>query len=163
MELTSLNFAKLFSWLAYYKHNTILNKTQMQKLLYIFYGVYLAEKNTPPFSDDTPKAWPHGPVFPRVNIRYNPKNTPEALTTSEKELFMSNTFALGLADKVVRRFHSVSAYKLSEWSHKEGSPWSVTIYGEDGKNTDIKWNTPIKDRYTKKYFEGWYNMIVNGK
>lgn len=163
MDLTSLDFARLFSWMAYYRYDTILNKTQMQKLLYIFYGIYLAENNEVPFDDDTPKAWPHGPVFPRVSIRYNPKNIPDDLSDAEKDRFLSNRLALRLVDKIVKRFHTVSAYKLSEWSHQKGSPWYITIFGEDGQNKDIKWNAPIDNEYTKRYFKNWNEMIDNGK
>ena len=133
----------------------------MQKLLFIFYGIYLAETGKPPFTDDTPKAWPHGPVFPRVNIRYVPKNIPESLTEGEKEMYKSDAFALQLADKIVRRFHNVSAYNLSEWSHQKGSPWHIAIFGRDGANTDIKWNKQIDNADIQSYFKGWKNQIDN--
>ena len=51
MDLTSLDYMKLLSWLAYYKHGTILNKTQMQKILFMCYGSYYAQKGTPLFRD----------------------------------------------------------------------------------------------------------------
>lgn len=154
---------KLFSWLAYYKYHVMLNKTQMQKLLYMFYGAYWAQKNSAPFTDDSPKAWPHGPVFPRVNVRYNPNVIPENLTESEKDTYRSNAYALKLADKIVRRFHNVSAYHLSEWSHQNGGPWWITIFGKDGNNQQIKWNTRIDDKVIKEYFNEFEKSIDNGK
>lgn len=162
MNFTSLDFMKLFSWLAYYKYNTILNKTQMQKLLFIFYGIHLTEKGTAPFDDDSPKAWPHGPVFPRVNARYVPQNAAEDLTEEEKAAHKQADYTLRLSNKVVRRFHDVSAYNLSKWSHKEGGPWWVTLYGPKGENQSIKWNAPISNELIKNYFQGWEKKIDNG-
>lgn len=158
MELTSIDYARLLSWLAYYKHNTILNKTQMQKLLFMCYGIFYAYKNIHLFTDDTPKAWPYGPVFPRVNVRYNPNSIPSDLTDKEKNSFLENKEALFLANNIINNYVNVSAHSLSEWSHEKGSPWFKTIYGEDGGNTDINWNQPIPERYIKEYFSKWTNL-----
>lgn len=43
----------------------ILNTTKVQKLLYMAYGLLLAEKNRI-ITDEQPKAWPYGPVFPKT-------------------------------------------------------------------------------------------------
>lgn len=158
MELTSIDYARLLSWLAYYKHNTILNKTQMQKLLFMCYGIFYAYKNIHLFTDDAPKAWPYGPVFPRVNVRYNPNSIPSDLTDKEKNSFLENKDALFLANNIINNYVNVSAHSLSEWSHEKGSPWFKTIYGEDGGNTDINWNQPIPERYIKEYFSKWTNL-----
>lgn len=67
MKLTSLDYADLLNWIAYNKYGALLNKTQINKLLFICYGMYLAATGGKVlFEDDTPKAWPYGPVFPRV-------------------------------------------------------------------------------------------------
>jgi uncharacterized phage-associated protein len=42
-----------------------LNVTQVQKILFILYGYYLAKYNHRILTEQ-PKAWPLGPVFPRV-------------------------------------------------------------------------------------------------
>lgn len=86
MELTSIDYTRLISWLAYYKHKTILNKTQMQKILFMCYGLYLTKHNEPLFSDDTPKAWPFGPVFPRSYKRYV-EVVPNDLSIDDKKAF----------------------------------------------------------------------------
>lgn len=44
-----------------------------------------------------------------------------------------------LTEKIIDKYLDYSAYALSEWSHKEGWPWHITIYGEDGKKP-IRWN-----------------------
>ena len=158
MELTSLDYMKLISWLAYYKHGTILNKTQMQKILFMCYGSYYAMKDTPLFKDDTPKAWPYGPVFPRVNVRYNPANPPLNLTDDDKKTFAKDVEALKLVTSTVAQYGRVSAHELSEWSHEKGSPWFKTVYGENGNNTEINWNKEIPSKYIKEYFKSWRKL-----
>lgn len=46
-------------------HEHPLNKTQAQKLLYCCYGAILAQFDER-LTDEHPKAWPYGPVFPRT-------------------------------------------------------------------------------------------------
>lgn len=158
MELTSLNYMKLLSWLAYYKHGTILNKTQMQKILFMCYGSYYAQKGATLFTDDTPKAWPYGPVFPRVNVRYNPANPPLDLTDEDKKAFVKDEYALKLVTSIVAQYCHVSAHELSEWSHEKGGPWFKTVYGEDGKNSEINWNKEISLEDIKEYFKDWRKL-----
>lgn len=155
MDLTSLDYMKLLSWLAYYKHGTILNKTQMQKILFMCYGSYYAQKNAPLFTDDTPKAWPYGPVFPRVNVRYNPSNPPLNLTDDDKKAFVKNQDALKLVTSIVAKYCRVSAHELSEWSHEIGSPWFNTVYGKGGNNSEITWNKEIPNEFISEYFKEW--------
>lgn len=131
----------------------------MQKLLFICYGLYYAQTGRLLFEDDSPKAWPYGPVFPRVNKRYDPALRPSDLTDEERKLFLSSPDALLIADAVVRKYSHISAHELSEWSHSENGPWHKTIYGEDGKNTEIQWNKPIPHIYILSYFQKW---LLNG-
>lgn len=130
MELSSIEYAKLIAWLSLAKHNVTLGKTQLQKLLFIFYGLCLAEYNIVPFADDTPKAFPFGPVFPRPYKRYS--GVVGNLTMEEKSKFIESPNLLKLATNVVDEFCRFSAMRLSEWSHREGSPWKKAVY-RDGK------------------------------
>lgn len=141
-NLTSLDYMKLMARLAYSKHGVILSKTQLQKLLFIFYGVSLA-KDKKPFSDDTPKAWPYGPVFPRVYKRYR-ETIPTELLESEKSAFMQDLDLLKSAVNVVDNYVHHSAYTLSDWSHRPGSPWSETIAEASTWNAEIDENLIIK-------------------
>lgn len=155
MELTSIDYARLLSWMAYYKHNVLLNKTQMQKLLYMCYGMYYALEGKPMFKDDTPKAWPYGPVFPRVNVRYNPYSIPSGLTPEEKNNYLQDKTALKIADGVVRKYAHIPAKELSEWSHEKDGPWFNTVYGKEGNKQDVKWNREIPGEEIKEYFKQW--------
>ena len=95
MELTSIDYANYLRYLAMERFFTILNKTQVNKMLFICYGLYLSMTNKKLFSDDTPKAWPFGPVFPRVYKRFDnyqgiSHSTIAAIQPNEqiKELFL---------------------------------------------------------------------------
>lgn len=151
--LTSLDYADLISWLAYKKYGVLLNKTQMNKLLFMCYGMYLAASGGKVlFEDDTPKAWPFGPVFPRVNKRFNPEQIPRSIPAEKQELFKKDLTALQLVDMIVKKYHAYSAFALSEWSHIEGGPWHTTIYGKAGEKKPVKWNQSIDNELIREYF-----------
>ena len=151
-ELSSLDYSNLISWIAYAKQGVLLNKTQMQKILFICYGIYLAAENKKLFTDDTPKAWPFGPVFPRVNKKFVPGRTPSPFSKEIQLEFSKNKKAIDITRAVIDKYSKVSAGKLSEWSHEEGGPWYNTIYGEGGDNKDVQWNKEISDDLIKSYF-----------
>ncbi len=148
MELISLQYAHLLAWIAYFKHHVILNKTQMQKLLFMCYGQALAINRQPLFSDDKPVAWPFGPVFPRVYKRYE-EQIPTDLTTEEKSEFASSPIILTMISQTVADYCHVSATRLSDWSHQAGSPWRSTILS----GTKPAWNREIPQAVIENYFK----------
>lgn len=124
--------------------NYFINLTKLQKLLYCCYGIMLAAFDER-ICTEHPKAWPHGPVFPRV---YN-------VTSKNRDGFIqylleykdkcANVFSedeISLLRKTIDAYAKYSAGKLVEWSHLPGSPWSQT-----------KLQDPIDDFVIKKYFE----------
>lgn len=147
MELTSLDYTKLIAWIAAFKHRVILNKTQMQKLLFMCYGQALVLENRPLFTDDTPKAWPFGPVFPRSYKRYE-ETLPDDLTDEDKRRFSENRDVLLMIAQTVANFCHTSATRLSEWSHQPGSPWQQTVFSGDNP----EWNRPIPPQIIQEYF-----------
>jgi len=146
-ELTSVDYADLLRFLAFKRKKVIINKTQVNKMLFMCYGTYLAQLNKKLF-EESPKAWPFGPVFPKVYKTFDRKEMPIIFSNENKELFKANIVALNICCAVVDRYSSVSAYDLSMWSHKEGSPWFQTVYSE----SPIVWNKVIEDGITKQYF-----------
>lgn len=150
-KLTSIDYANIINWIAYNKFGVLLNKTQMQKILFISYGVYLATYDTKLFEDDTPKAWPFGPVFPRVNKHFNP-GIPKSINEDLKQGIIKNENAVRTIISVVEKYHKYSAKTLSEWSHQPGGPWSQTVYGENAEKKEIQWNLPIEDDKIKIFF-----------
>ena len=148
MELNSFDFVKLIAWIAAFKHHVILNKTQMQKLLFMCYGQALVMEGKPLFADDTPRAWPFGPVFPRSYKRYE-EVMPSDLTLEEKRAFASSPDILRMIAKTVTDYCHVSATRLSDWSHEKDGPWWKTVFDpKDGS----AWNRPISDDLIRTYF-----------
>lgn len=157
MKLTSIDYARLISWLAYYKHKTILNKTQLQNLLFMCYGLYLAKRNNPLFSDDAPKAWPFGPVFPRTYKRYE-ESVPEDLSENDKIEFLKDTDTLVEITNIVDSYYNYSANSLSEWSHQKDSPWAKTVFSENGG--PVTWNKVISQEIIKDYFNKKMRKLI---
>ena len=150
MLLTSVDFANILRNMAYKRHLVNLNKTQVNKLLFMCYGVYLAFYKKRLFSE-TPKAWPYGPVFPNVYKQYSLYNVPIYIDKEKNRAFESDEKAKNIFTQVVDRFCRVSAYDLSMWSHLPGGPWHKTVYGING-DENSGWNKEISDELIKNYF-----------
>lgn len=153
--LTSLDYAKLIQFAAVRNHMTLLNKTQINKILFYVYGVYLAEVGESLFNDDTPKAWPYGPVFPIVNKKIDPEQVIHDFSQEKIDAYRANKKAMDIVVKAVDKLHNLSAYKLTQWSHQKGSPWYKTLFGDRDIMPDdqIKWNQEIPKKYIQDYFK----------
>ena len=148
--LNSVDYARLIQYTAQKFHKALLNKTQINKILFYVYGVYLAETGNPLFDDDTPKAWPYGPVFPIANKKVNTQEVIPSFSKEKIEAFKANPQALQLVAKAVHRMYNMSAVSLTKWSHQEDSPWYKTIYelDDNGNIIDSKqkpWNSVINN------------------
>lgn len=152
--LTSIDYSELICYIGYAKYRKLFNKTQINKLLYICYGFYLAKTGQVLFKDDTPKAWPFGPVFPRVNKRFISDRIPVSFSLEKQCEFKKDQLAIQIVEQVVDRYHNTTAKTLSDWSHEEGGPWSLTVYGEN-LNQSPQWGKQIKDQDISEYFKGF--------
>jgi len=125
-----------------------INITKIQKLTYIMYGAWLAVKNER-LTDEHPQAWPYGPVFPTTRNKLL-KIDLNGISLSENELneISQDKDINLLMDLVYSTFGNWSASSLSEWSHKEGSPWEKTVSSEK-----FKWGDTINDDDIKSYFK----------
>lgn len=115
-----------------------LTPMQVQKLCYISHGYRLALAHAPLIRDDV-EAWDYGPVYPELyqalkrygarpvsslicennwavldHVRGNPVR--EDLTEDES----------GLVSAVFETFGGLQAFKLSNLTHADGSPWQRT-------------------------------------
>jgi uncharacterized phage-associated protein len=127
---------------------TDINITKIQKLTYIAYGVYLAVLDER-LVDEHPQAWPFGPVFPATRNRLLKLNLYDiSLNDDDLREISANTTVKSLLDLVFRTFGNWSARQLSEWSHKEGSPWEMTV-----SRPGFKWGKAIDDGDIKSYFK----------
>lgn len=154
MTLTSIDYAQLIQFAAFKFHNVVLNRTQINKILFFVYGRYWAIGNDKLFSDDEPKAWPYGPVFPIVNKKINLEDVPRFFSKEKIEAFNKNPRAVKLVREAVDKFYNWSAYDLTMWSHAVDSPWYKTKYPKPG--SEVKWNTVISDDLIKQYFTEHY-------
>lgn len=126
-----------------------LNQTQLQKLLYMLYGMYSVVSDTP-LMDEQPKVWPYGPVFPNVRNRVQLSQIKRVDDEVFSELRKDDNLSR-LIQIILEKYINTPAAKLTEWSHMKGSPWhKVTSEG-------AKWNTPIPNDVIKSYFRNFLN------
>lgn len=129
-------------------HNFGINMTKLQKLLYITYGVYMAVKNER-LLNEHPQAWPYGPVFPTTrNKLLKLEFTSISLHSKDLDKIRSDNEMQSLVRLVFNSYGKMSAASLSEWSHKEGSPWDKTV-----KQPSFQWGCRIPDNYIQDYFK----------
>lgn len=123
----------------------LANRTKVQKLLYCCYGTVLAAFNER-LTDEHPKAWMYGPVFPRTFNDINKKR----LTIAMAENFRKNCPSdwLVLINKTIDTFGVYTATALSDWSHVPGSPWS--------KAESL---AALDDREIALYFKGYLPVV----
>lgn len=148
MPLNSVSYAKLIAWLAFNKHHVTLGRTQIQKILFVCYGVYYANKDRLLFEDDAPQAWPFGPVFPISYKKYDSYISSD-LTDEEKKEFLQDKNTLLMITKLTASLCFHSARDLTAWSHQIGSPWSKVVV-QGGK---VKWSAPLDKNDIKEYFK----------
>lgn len=148
MSLSSTDYSDLLRYLAFKRKKVILNKTQVNKLLFMCYGTYLSLMDAKLF-DESPKAWPFGPVFAKVYKTFDRKEMPILISDEKRKQFNDNIPALNICCAIIDKYSNVSAYNLSMWSHREGSPWYKTVY----TGSPIVWNKVIEDDIIKEYFK----------
>lgn len=151
IKYTSIEIAQILRWQAYKTQNVLLNKTQLEKLLYITYGIYAALTGNR-LCEENPKAWPFGPVFPRVAKHIDLNTHPTEHVVEEYKSDPNLTRAI---DFVIKTYSHTTATVLSAWSHEEDGPWYQTMYKVDEKGNKIKfaWNAPIDFDLIKDYFK----------
>lgn len=123
-----------------------LNATQLQKLLYVTYGLMYAafERRV---CKESPQAWPYGPVFPRAQKRFE-KIKESDLGQPGLEEIEKDAELTEVIDATIDTFSGFSATRLSDWSHEDGGPWHLTT-----QLPDFKWGAQIPDEYIQEYFK----------
>jgi len=97
------------------------NVTQIQKWLYVCYGLYLFVDKKQLFTE-RPKAWDFGPVFPRTHSKQKKNGDTlqsliSSINTREFEKYDD------LIEATLKLFGDWTASELVAWTHKEGSAW----------------------------------------
>lgn len=128
-----------------------MNQTKLQKLMYIVYGAYMALDDKR-MCDEQPRAWPFGPVFPNAQQYFANKDnftavSPSSYQDDNFEELRKNEGLTEIIKDVIDQFGCYSAKELSDWSHRNDSPWKKAL---DSNNN--QWNSVISDSVINEYF-----------
>jgi uncharacterized phage-associated protein len=135
------------------KHGKRVTQMQLQKLVYIAHGWYLAI-NGKPLINSQVQAWQYGPVIPELyqaTKMYGTAPIEGLIGVSSYSLFPehdvsrlrvpdTDTDTWQLLEVIWERYGELSAAQLSALTHQEGTPWSYTwneLEGSKINGTDI--------------------------
>ena len=142
-ELDSVLLAKALRHMAVIE-GIELTQSQIQTILYIAYGVRLAQKNERLISEH-PQMWQYGPVFPRA---YNRLRKDVADGTDEYyDLKSGHPNIFRYLENFFRRYAWTKACILSAPHLSEGSPWSDTR-----RSNPDRWGVRIEDELIREWF-----------
>ncbi len=133
--------------------NYFVNLTKIQKILFCCYGAVLADCDAR-LTKEQPKAWGHGPVFPRVykqKKRHLDGFIQAMLEHKENVAKTVDPRVLRAIVATIDLFGKYTAGALVRWTHKQGSPWDIATNG--GKDL----YKAIPDDIIKNYFLGFIN------
>ncbi len=130
------------------KEDNLLTNMKLQKLIYIANGVSLAVNNEPLIIEHV-EVWPYGPVIPSVYHTYKAfGNSSIKIVYPFGEIAGIDTNAKKAVMDAWEIGSKISATRLSNWTHNEGSPWSKA----KAENKDY-----IPDEYMRDYFRTFLN------
>ncbi len=112
-----------------------VNLIKAQKLLYCCYGTVLAQFNVR-LCREHPKAWQYGPAFPRA---YNAHRKNKIDYDAEDPISAPDCpdYIKYMVDATIQHFGKCKACELSDWTHREGSPWHVSSNNGEHLYEDI--------------------------
>lgn len=136
------------------RHHIVLNNTKVQKLLFILYALSLVT-NGERLVNESPKAWPYGPVFPTVRKRIlkwgiNLEDFHIADNTDkleDKEILSDRELSAMCDSLMTSKFATMTSSQLVAWTHIKGSPWDMTTHSDN-----FKWGEPISDGLIIDYY-----------
>lgn len=99
-----------------------LTHMQVQKFTYLTHGFWLQENDLPMINED-PEVWPYGPVFDSVwgVLRAN-RRAPISVIGGNVDMIRTDK-TISLTERVWCKYGDMSGGKLSDLTHKVGSPW----------------------------------------
>lgn len=121
-----------------------LTQLQLQKLIVIAHGYYLALFDEPLIHESV-EAWQYGPVIPeiyQVLKAYGSKVVETPFDPSED--FLNDEDAKEVVDAVYNKYKNLSGGQLIHLTHRSNTPWSISYL--PGKNKQID-NEKIKAHY----------------
>jgi len=136
MMINSVDFAVYLNDKAK-ERNMSVNKTKLQKLLYICYGSYLALNNGEQLLDEMPNAWDFGPAFPNVyDAQKNTENGLDGRDVVNTEMIVLNRFD-ALIKSVLDFFGEWTSEQLVEWTHQVNTAWYKRYHTERSRYTPL--------------------------
>lgn len=142
-----------------------LTQMQLLKLAYIAHGWNLAVNGAPLLAQDV-RAWDYGPVVPELydHVRlYGKQPITRPIKSTDNEAFrffrggqlqdvppyetQLSAEEREVIDRVWQRYGQYSGLHLSQLTHRQGTPWFQTYFGE-GKNAVIP-NPRIRAHYVE--------------
>ena len=147
--LDSLDVAKAVAW-----HYTDIGASAirgcplslsfLQKILYVVYGTFLAERGTR-LTAEHPQMWKFGPVFPRVQNKFEKGITADretAMTLKEKDPTLDE-----FIPRIIRILSEKRSKDIKHIHTAPSSPWGKCL-----QEHPDKWGTFIDDREIAAWF-----------
>lgn len=122
-----------------------INMSQLQVILYIAYGVFLA-RNGKRLTDEHPQMWEYGPVFPKAYNRL--KKSPSDGEAEAESLKESRPEVFEFLSECFRRYAWTSATMLTAPHTASGTPWAKTR-----RKSPDKWGVQIDDEIISEWFK----------
>ncbi len=122
---SSVLVARQILWLAY-KRGKILTPMQLLKLVYISHGWMLALYDRSLFREPV-EAWRYGPVEPNVYNAFKKFGGNQITEPLKDYSDHFDEYELDVMKQVVDAYSDYTGLQLSGLTHKDGSPWDMTI------------------------------------
>ncbi len=119
-----------------WKKDTSMTVMQLIKLVYIAHGWHLTLMNGAPLTLDKPQAWIYGPVYPPIYYgcgRTGSRPVTARIVDKTVGFDVVGEFSKEteeIMEAVVESYGKFHAFELSNMTHQEGSPWSITNKNE---------------------------------
>lgn len=122
-----------------------VTQMKLQKMVYFAHGYHLAKYGEPLIKEDF-EAWQFGPVAPSIYNEFKLYGSDAIRVTDtaklEAALSTLSPEAIDAINYTWEATKDISAYKLSNWTHKQDSPWAASyrpnILGTVIPNHDIQ-------------------------
>jgi uncharacterized phage-associated protein len=117
------------------KRGRALTPMQVLKLVYISHGWMLGLYGRPLFHQPV-EAWQYGPVVADVyhTLKGYGSSPVQNPIHCQPEFF--DSYESSIIDQVVQMYENWDGIALSNWTHKDGSPWHTT-WNFNGRNSPI--------------------------
>lgn len=122
-----------------------ISNLKLQKQVYLAHGIFIANHGEPLLNEDV-ECWQYGPVISVLYHRfkmYGMTDIPlNAITHDLPEFPLKVKEVLDFTWKITK---DVGAIRLSNWTHKQGSPWTNAL----NKKLSIVPNESIKEYFSQ--------------